>query len=753
MTGHPQQYGTSNTAPALPVFLGALAVPGPLELHEKSALLDRITGAVTFGQRPVVFLVGSPISAPSGNIQVGVPDVSGMIDLVREALRSCTGKEPPLLDGYQKAFLELKGRVGVDEVNRVVRRAVLRSTEGASPAVHHAVLNGREAERDLACHALDNDASVWRLSPAVDYLGRLLASFPRLGKAILTTNFDPLIEISIRRAGGSFWRTAPTGDGSLHSSYAPGCQVIHAHGYWSGTEMLHTPTELESARPQLLGSLRRLLESSLLVVVAYGGWRDVFTRTLLQMVNDGSSLPEVIWTFFESDPSEIQTKYSMLIQNLRPGIERGGRVTLYSGIDCHEFFESLWNRLPQENETEGAHALDFLYKGFREDLERLVRRLQTFVDSEFAREAVSELESICSRHIRAGCRVAVLLPQYNEALRFPVASTTLGPGELGWLRSVSVCLPKSPWRWAVGQRLPVDGLPPAGMAGLVTTLAFGGYSVVGHFFVLHESPFSPAESQALSEVARALCSVIDLQMSWSRAREGIGRTGHLATQVDLGVVLPLASVRSLPQKPLPSFPGPVSLAASGVLGDIKRFVELRRLVARDGIRVSLDLGDLRLFVHAAVGRYLEATTWVNCAIGCVLPGSLPIWARFDRQALELAFTTFLRCAVDRSKPSSAPVVVVKSRGNIAMVQLQFTGTTISADLGRWAREDPRTLIEQAIQYSRDPVDSLGLAAAIVAAHGGSMSHRSQRVASAPGLGREYRVQLTISLLEAGGKKP
>ncbi len=65
----------------------------------------------------------------------------------------------------------------------------------------------------------------------------------------------------------------------------------------------------------------------------------VFTETMMDVVRDDNSYPEVIWTFHSADPSLDDS----LMQALGPGIDRG-RVSLYSGIDCHHFLPELYER-------------------------------------------------------------------------------------------------------------------------------------------------------------------------------------------------------------------------------------------------------------------------------------------------------------------------------------------------------------------------------------------------------------------------
>src|SRR5207253_4932818 len=117
-------------------------------------------------------------------------------------------------------------------------------------------------------------------------------------RSILTTNFDPLIEVAIQRAGGHYFRTMLHSDGNISQTEGNGCHVIHLHGYWHGCDTLHTTRQLSHPRPHLKDSLTHLLRNKLVVVCAYGAWDDAFTEALMDVVRDDTAYPEVIWTFY-----------------------------------------------------------------------------------------------------------------------------------------------------------------------------------------------------------------------------------------------------------------------------------------------------------------------------------------------------------------------------------------------------------------------------------------------------------------------
>jgi tetratricopeptide (TPR) repeat protein len=312
--------------------------PSPTEFYDEAALLDRLTTGIMRTEQSVVFLVGSALTAPVGGAP-GVPNVQGVIDLIKDEFPA--GQRGDLEDElrispqpYQSAFSYLTGRRGQGVANEVIKRAV---------AMSRSVSTSITSLNDAECDNLDQGNENWSLSPAVKALGQLVVLNPvKFGRTVLTTNFDPLIQVAIRSAGGVTYRTVLHRDGHLNQTHSSGCHVVHLHGYWHGTDTLHTTRQLNQARPRLKASLKTLIGSNLLVVVGYGGWDDIFTEALREIIEDDTAKPEIIWTFLSRNP----TQDNPLIERLAPGLDRG-RVSFYAGIDCHEFFPALMEKWRQ----------------------------------------------------------------------------------------------------------------------------------------------------------------------------------------------------------------------------------------------------------------------------------------------------------------------------------------------------------------------------------------------------------------------
>ena len=304
-------------------------------------LLDRLTAQ----PQDVVYLVGSAVTAPARAGEPGVPRVDGVIEQIRrvytrpdalERLERALAAEPG--QRYQAAFRHLQRTRGQDLANAIIRRCVLQARVPSSrfPQVHQDIAEGATE----LCRDLERDLEGWHLPPAVRALGQLLAGGGAARSLVLTSNFDPLVTVSVHRAGGRAFTTALHSDGGFAAIDGQGTLIVHFHGDWFRSDTLHTPAQLGQDRPRLAASLAQLLSARTLVVLGYGGWDDIFTRSLVQVIRGELAPVDVLWTFYGGDADRLAGEYAGLLANLAPGIERA-RVMLYKGIDAHAFLPRL----------------------------------------------------------------------------------------------------------------------------------------------------------------------------------------------------------------------------------------------------------------------------------------------------------------------------------------------------------------------------------------------------------------------------
>ena len=303
---------------------------------DDKVLIERLAASVG-GSRPVVFLIGSGATMPRRGGR-GVPSSREIIKLIRTHLRPGTLKDDA---SYQEAFETLIQRRGQDFANLVIRDAVFGACRAQADSLDDRSLSKLEADWDL-----------WEIPEGLAALAALAAHHPAsFGRTVLTTNFDPLLEVAFARAGVSWHSTALHSDGSLLYLRGSGIGIVHLHGYWWGSDTLHTTRQVTVARPQLAASLRRLLADSLLVVIGYGGWEDVFTTELCDAVAGNDVSIDLLWAFHAGDDFEILRVSSPLIERLGPALRRG-RAHFFKGIETDALWSSLFKALCAERPAE-----------------------------------------------------------------------------------------------------------------------------------------------------------------------------------------------------------------------------------------------------------------------------------------------------------------------------------------------------------------------------------------------------------------
>ena len=301
----------------------------PFELLTKEELL---TAAIAT-KRPVAFLVGAPLSLKNG---VGVPGVTEVLELIRDEIRGRVAKALPRFeaalndktggDAYQEAMKWLGRNMGQDAINDVIKAAVLKARKASAPELTKG----------------DGYHGDWNIPDGTAKLGELVAreSEQFIGP-ILTTNFDPLISMAVQDFGGQTGRQVLTADGTIYGATVDGiCTIIHLHGFWRDSDTLHTQAQLTNPRPKLTKSLQRLLHGRTLIVAAYGGWDDVFTEALVDLMNDEQGLLDVIWCFREDNADSVKDRYGKLLNTVEPAIVMN-RFRAFGGIDCHSIFGEI----------------------------------------------------------------------------------------------------------------------------------------------------------------------------------------------------------------------------------------------------------------------------------------------------------------------------------------------------------------------------------------------------------------------------
>jgi hypothetical protein len=328
------------------------AVTGELQPTERQ-LLDRLMEDIA-SEEPVTLLLGSGLG---GTVSPRVQDIVRLADqyatgrgdggdLVRalaQAKRRLTTPSPTAVYAeYRRVFAAW---VSGSEFDVIAQQAVLeayRPTDRrASPLANHAVWQPVSLKLG---EDLENDARSWHLSSGIEAVGAILTELPeRFGNRVLTTSFDPLIEVGVRSANGKA-ASVPVGtDGSYDESAGQDgtIPIYHLHGFWRPTlstsrdSLLHDPAAL--SRAPLVESTSTLINADTVCVLGTSDFAGTIVESL-RLVARRRPL-RILWAVHREDPEAAQR----LLDHLTAVI--GGCVECFVGIDADVLLTTLSSRL------------------------------------------------------------------------------------------------------------------------------------------------------------------------------------------------------------------------------------------------------------------------------------------------------------------------------------------------------------------------------------------------------------------------
>src|SRR5262245_46667068 len=153
-----------------------------------------------------------------------------LVETLRQVRARAGGAPIEAYMGYRRAFAEW---VSHQEFDIVVQQAVLHAYDPARGSPEVTPPGRWERMSFQRGWILENDARAWTVPPGVAALGALLARWPgHFNFRVLTTNFDPLIEIAVRRAGGRARSLSITEDALIDEIVPDGVTVVHLNGFW-----------------------------------------------------------------------------------------------------------------------------------------------------------------------------------------------------------------------------------------------------------------------------------------------------------------------------------------------------------------------------------------------------------------------------------------------------------------------------------------------------------------------------------------
>lgn len=304
--------------------------------------------------RPIAFITGSGISrgavAMSGEIiQLIRKDLSptDAMDLDSELAQYQDDGEK-----YQKAFQWFTKRRSPKFRDRVIAIATARAYND----VFNDVTERSTDEIVAVARDDENNVDRWNLPVGQESLGRLIVGLePNKVGPVLTTNFDPLTEISIRKSGGQATTRISANDTAFLGDirFSADHQVVHLHGYWRDSTTLSTPEQLELERPAIEAGIRRIFEDYTVIIIGYSGWDDAVTRVIRRIIKErNTSSLDVLWCLHEP-ARDVQANFrtNKLQQEL---VESLGNVQFYAGIDANRFLPELEQSISEILTYEGA---------------------------------------------------------------------------------------------------------------------------------------------------------------------------------------------------------------------------------------------------------------------------------------------------------------------------------------------------------------------------------------------------------------
>ena len=276
-------------------------------------LVEGLRRLLTTGEGgQLVILVGAGMT---------VPAVSGVSRLTRQALAFAdqVGQPRPRADVNEPVSVSLDVQqlriARYIEALQIVRE--VRGRDGLRSFLQEAILHAHEQMASLRDQPipdaefaqLERRIDGWKIPDGLALLAELLRTHgEHVHRYLLTTNFDPLLEVAMLRAGlqvnPSYGVSGPNDSmAGLHRDRSH-WTVVHLHGdRHEGT--LHYPATVGQPHDDVEDWLAAQLRGNHLLVLGYSGWDGLIQRTMMRHFGrdtgdkDDQGV-EVLWAVYES---------------------------------------------------------------------------------------------------------------------------------------------------------------------------------------------------------------------------------------------------------------------------------------------------------------------------------------------------------------------------------------------------------------------------------------------------------------------
>lgn len=286
-----------------------------IEFLDEAILVPRLKS----NKKGSTFLLGSAFSAINNN--AGIPNVEQVCDFIKQyaeengVLETYTERSQAFdhKERYQQSFTLIAGLLGPDSINEIISRVVKSN--------------------------FDNEGKQRIPQSVKDFVTGIKKGNFKVNN-IITTNFDTLLEDEFENQNIQVNSLSLVADSHIQNIPNGNINIIHLHGIWKNSDSMHTKNQLQLGRERIESYLQNLINDQTVVIMAYSGWEDSFTRSLATTVINNKSNYDLLWCFFEKNDAVIEKQEQELFKKLADAISRG-RIQFFNGIDCNNIFSKL----------------------------------------------------------------------------------------------------------------------------------------------------------------------------------------------------------------------------------------------------------------------------------------------------------------------------------------------------------------------------------------------------------------------------
>jgi len=181
-----------------------------------------------------------------------------------------------------------------------------------------------------------------KLNPGFEAFGKISKFFQKSTR-IITANFDPFIEIALRKNEIDIYQFSYSYNLEHRNVFSPTKNEIvveHYHGYFL-YETAHNDLDQNNDNKDQFKEI--IKETDSIYAFGFGGWKDAFTQAIIESINDTSNHCIFHWAFYSSE-AQIKKRISLLEKgqfDLIKQLVDNKNCQSYYSIDTNKFFPSV----------------------------------------------------------------------------------------------------------------------------------------------------------------------------------------------------------------------------------------------------------------------------------------------------------------------------------------------------------------------------------------------------------------------------